>query len=1165
MSRLISSFLCRLRALIQNFEFLPSSVGRRRVQGSAASALQGASTVADCAPATSLSARRIGDTKQPNRVQTLTPPLAMPGAGRLRLSAFASFFRARLAVSVFLAPLTVGTLALLLLLVGAAPSGAQTELAGVYGRVTDASGAVIVDAEVEIKNVDTNQSVTVKTNQDGLYTIPSLRPGHYLINVRKPGFKSVTVTEMTLNVQDNVVRNFALQVGSIAETVTVRADDLHINTTDGAVSTVVDRQFAENLPMNGRSFQTLIELTPGVVVTPASFTDPGQFSVNGQRASANYFTVDGVSANIGLPAFGGLSQGAGGAIPGFSVLGGTNNLVSQDALQEFRIQTSTYAPEFGRTPGAQVSIATRSGTNEFHGALFEFLRNNVLDANDWFSNQKGLPRSPERINDFGGVLGGPIIKNRTFFFFSYEGQRLRLPQTGITTVPSLSARQSAAVDIQPFLNAYPLPNGSDLGNGQAEFNAGFSDRSSMNATSFRIDYTLKGRLTLFGRYNHAPSELVTRRGLGGLSSLSTIGSQRIKTQTLTSGATWAVTPARVNDFRFNYSRTSAGGFSRLDTLGGATVPPDSILFPAGFSSKNAQFSFFVLDLQGSDWGLGRLAENRQQQFNVVDSVSLQTGAHSLKFGVDYRRLSPAFGPAAYSSQVAFQDVPSVLARTPAFVFIVANRGGSVLFRNLSAFLQDTWKVIPRLVLTYGLRWDVDFAPSTINGPDLLAVTQFDDLSALALAPTGTPVFKTKYNNFAPRVGAAYELRQAKGWETVVRGGFGLFYDLATQQIGDALFGGTFPFGASTFILGQPFGGANLGFPLDPAITQPPPISLNSLKSGTLVAFNPDLKLPRVYQWNVTLEKSLGNNQKASMAYLAAVGRRLIQPEEVFMPNPNFGGAELVRNGVTSDYHSLQVQFERRLSQGVQGLASYTWSHSIDTASSSSALPSNLFVAGLSRNANRGSSDFDVRHSFSAAVTWNLPAPRANRVLQSVLGNWSVDNIIQARSGVPVDVFNGNLFSFSFGKDFATVRPDAVAGVPLFLSDRAVAGHRRINAAAFVDPPIDPVTGFPLREGTLGRNALRGFGASQWDFAVRRQFALSESWGLQFRAEFFNLLNHPNFANPIGDLSNPLFGQSITMLARGLGGGAFAAGSGAFNPIFQIGGPRSIQFALKLQF
>src|SRR5208282_1663526 len=230
--------------------------------------------------------------------------------------------------------------------------------------------------------------------------------------------------------------------------------------------TVVDRTFADNLPLNGRSFQTLIMLTPGVVVTQTAYDDQGQFSVNGQRADANYFTVDGVSANFGVTGFLPLVQAAGGALPALSVAGGTNSLVSVDAMQEFRVQTSSFAPEFGRTPGGQISIATRSGTNDFHGTLFEYFRNDVLDSNDWFNgytNNPPLPKAEERQNDFGGVLGGPIIKNRTFFFFSYEGLRLRLPQTAISSVPDVGSRQTPNDPaMQQFLNAYPLPNGPEV-------------------------------------------------------------------------------------------------------------------------------------------------------------------------------------------------------------------------------------------------------------------------------------------------------------------------------------------------------------------------------------------------------------------------------------------------------------------------------------------------------------------------------------------------------------------------------------------------------------------------------------------------------------------------------------------------------------------------------
>src|SRR5205807_2215516 len=260
-----------------------------------------------------------------------------------------------------------------------------------------------------------------------------------------------------------------------------------IGTESATVSTVVDRQFVENIPLNGRSFQTLIMLTPGVVLVPTSYTSQGQFSVNGQRSDGNYFTVDGVSANTGIAITSGLNQTAGGSLPGLSAQGGTNSLVSVDAMEEFRIQTSSFAPEFGRTPGGQISIATRSGTNEFHGTLSEYLRNGALDADDWFVNFNHLTKPAERQHDFGGVFGGPIRNDKTFFFLSYEGLRLRQPSALETVVPDAASRLQAPAAMQPLLNAYPVANGAELGAGLAQFNAGFSNPSALDAFSLRVD------------------------------------------------------------------------------------------------------------------------------------------------------------------------------------------------------------------------------------------------------------------------------------------------------------------------------------------------------------------------------------------------------------------------------------------------------------------------------------------------------------------------------------------------------------------------------------------------------------------------------------------------------------------------------------------------------
>jgi hypothetical protein len=1057
------------------------------------------------------------------------------------------------------------------------PQCALAQSASVSGRVTDNSNAVIPDVEVEIRNTDTGVTQNTKTNRDGFYTFAVLNPGHYLMNVRKQQFQTVSVTGIILNVQDNLSRNFVLQVGSSAESITVTAAGYTINTTDATVSTVVDRQFAENLPLNGRSFQTLIYLTPGVVVTTSNIDDNGQFSVNGQRPVSNYWMVDGVSANIGIGATGSSpspGNGLGGALGSFSVLGGTNSLVSVDALQEFRIQTSTYAPEFGRTPGGQISIVTRSGTNQFHGTLFDYFRNDVLDANNWFNTAvtPPLPKAEERQNDFGGTFTGPIVKDRTFFFFSYEGLRLRLPQTSLDTVPDANpadplARQNAIAAVQPFLNAFPLPNGPQakdaLGNpipGVFDFNASYSNPASLDAYSLRIDHKLSDKWSLFGRYNYSPSEILQHKGGGG--PISELQSENITIQTATAGATWVISPTISNDLRFNYSRTNAESHFSMDNSGGA-VPLTSAPFPSPFTVQNANFQLFLVALNDGFIELGNGQHQLQKQINIVDSLSAQRGSHSMKFGVDFRRLTPLFDPPAYSLIVEFADVPSTVTGNYALTAPSSTIGATFLFRNLGLYAQDTWRAAPRLTLTYGLRWDLDFVPKSINGPNFAAATGFDlnNLSNLALAPVGTPLYKTTYGNVAPRVGAAYQLSQSQDWQTVVRGGFGVFYDLATSEEGSLLLSGgqNYPFGSFT---SNPPG----TFPLSASAVAPLPIAPpNATNGGALLAFDPRLRLPYTLEWNVAFEQAIGRQQTISASYIGAAGRRLLDTAFVFSPNPNLAAAQLVTNKGTSDYHSLQVQFQRRLSRGLQALASYAWSHSIDTGSAgSTAVTSNALVASAI-NANRGPSDFDIRTAFNAGITYDVPAPKANALMNAFLRGWSIDNIILARSAPPVtvasDIYNG-MFVETLNGSFTFLRPDVVPGQPFYLHGAQYPGGKALNPAAFTAPPTDPKTGQFL-QGNLGRNALRGFGMTQWDFAVHRDFPIHESLKLQFRAEMFNVLNHPNFGLPDGLLSDPTFGLSTSMLGQALNNGNL--GGGAFDPLYQLGGTRSIQFALKLIF
>ena len=528
----------------------------------------------------------------------------------------------------------------LLLLVSLASNSAfaQLETATVSGQVVDPSGLSITAAQVKLVDIDRDTAISTATNTSGLYTFPSVRPGRYRMEVTAAGFKVVNVTGLTLNVQDHLDQNFKLAVGSVSESVTVEGGAPLVDTESATVSTVVDRNFAENLPLNGRSFQTLIELTPGVVLTTSSSVSDGQFSVNGQRADSNYWMVDGVSANIGVSVWGGTDT-LSGSLGGFSAQGGTNSLVSVDAMQEFRIQTSTFAPEFGRTPGGQISIVTRSGTNQWHGTAFDYFRNDVLDANDWFNgvnilNPTLLPKAEERQNDFGGVLGGPIIKNRTFFFFSYEGLRLRLPQTAISTVPDVGSRQTPNDPaMQPFLNAYPLPNGPEVlqnGNptGTAAFNASYSNRSTLDAASLRVDHKLNDKLTLFGRYDYAPSELVQRPGPNYDDALSVISTIHMPTQTATLGITWSVSPLLTNDLRANYSRVRPSQTYSLDSFGGATPFVGSAVgLPSPYTSSNSSIDVLILDLNGFGLDTGPAGSQLQRQFNLVDSLSLQKGSH----------------------------------------------------------------------------------------------------------------------------------------------------------------------------------------------------------------------------------------------------------------------------------------------------------------------------------------------------------------------------------------------------------------------------------------------------------------------------------------------------------------------------------------------------------
>jgi len=463
--------------------------------------------------------------------------------------------------------------------------------------------------------------------------------------------------------------------------------------------------------------------------------------------------------------------------------------------------------------------------------------------------------------------------------------------------------------------------------------------------------------------------------------------------------------------------------------------------------------------------------------------------------------------------------------------------------NFSAFSQDTWAVNRRLSITYGLRWELNTPPNEKNGNDPFTVIGLDNPQTATLGPRGQ-LWQTTYNNFAPRFGMAFRVRDVPGKETTLRGGIGIFYDLGGSGGAVDAFGNNFPYTTRKILAG-------VIFPLKAAEAEPLAFSLVPVGQAINV-FDPELKLPRTYQWNFAVEQSLDTSQTVSVSYVAALGRQLIIRDFLFQPSPSFLFINVTKGLAKSDYHALEAQFQRRFTRGLQALASYTWSHSLDNVSD--PLSFSVPINKVSLAQERGPSDFDVRQSFTAAVTYNLPGPDISSGSHFILRDWGLDATFRTRTATPVNVITGiDTLNLSFVGS-SVLRPDVVSGVPLYLADGAVGGARRINPAAFTVPVA--------RQGTLGRNALRGFPVWELNVALRKQFSLTEQVKLQFRAEAFNVFNHPNFADPDGRLfnaasvSNPLFGRAPTMLGRSLGG---------LNALYQIGGPRSIQFALKVQF
>jgi hypothetical protein len=1019
---------------------------------------------------------------------------------------------------------------------------AQSTNATLSGVVVDSAGKVIPDAMIEILNEATNMHYAGQTNGTGIYTVSILPPGQYRVQVSKDGFKTIIKPGIVLNVQSALALNFTLPIGATSETVTVDSGTSSLNTTDASVTTVIDRKFVQNIPLNGRSFQDLISLTPGVVThSPQSggaATVSGDFSVNGQRTESNYYSVDGVSGNLSAGnGYGTQTAATSGSVPSSTALGTTQSLISVDALQEFRVASSTYSAEYGRSPGGQFSLLTRSGTNQFHGTAYDYLRNSFFDANDWFNDRYGELPTALRQNDFGATLGGPVIaphlysgRDRTFFFLSYEGLRLTQPQAAsINYVPDTYMREQAPPAIQPILNAFPIQTGIDYGTaanpGLAQFIKAYSVPSQIDSTSIRLDHTFTPKLAIFFRYGTTPSSTQSR-------SLSEVAQQHIRTSTYTLGATSRLAGNIDNEFRIGYGESKSSQAGTIDAFGAGTpVDLAEQLGVGGYTNPSPYFGIFVSGVGNAVFNVTN-AKSENKQWNLVDSVSTAVGNHEIKVGIDYRRVIAPTDPPATSPAAEFFTTSSVLANSVDYLFLEKQVSATPIFNQTSIYAQDEWRIARNVHLSLGLRWEINPPPSEAHGNAAYTLSgSLEDPSTLSLAPRGTALWRTTWHNIAPRLGVAWTMRSAPGWETVFHAGGGVFFDSNSQVASMGFEGLGFTAYEDYSAVPLPITSGQMQF--STAVAGPP------YTGGTVYAFPAHLQLPYTLQWNASIQQALGKSQVFSLTYVGSNGRRLTGQHSYSLTslNPNFGSVVEFPADLTSNYQALQMQFQRRVAHGLQALASYTWSHSLDFGSSYQALP-----------LVRGNSDFDVRNSFSGGMSWDMPALKGSTPVRNVVGNWGIDGRLAARTAYPITLRGNYLTDAATGRVYFG-NLDLVPDEPIYLHGSQYPGGRAINPAAFVSPSGNSA-------GNAPRNFIRGFGEVQVNLAARREFPLHDRVMLQFRAEAFNILNHPNFGYVDPYLTDATFGQATQMLNQSLGTVASQ---------YQQGGPRSLQFALKFVF
>ncbi len=1046
----------------------------------------------------------------------------------------------------------------------ALPATAQTVRGSISGVVTDATGAVVPAAKVVLVDLETNKLRTTTSNQGGQFLVPSLVAGSYRLEIEFAGFQKY-IREVSILLNQNLIWDVQLEVGSGRDYTVVEVEP--IKTDTAARSTVIENRQVTQLPLDGRNFFELSLLVPGTAPAAQGSAGSvrGDFAINvsGNREDSNLFLLDGV-------------------YNGDPKLNGVGVTPPVDAIREFEVLTSNHDASFGRNAGGQVNVALKSGTNQLHGTVYHFFRNAALDARNHFA-PAGEPDPKYQRNQFGFTLGGPIVRNRTFFFGDYEGRIAREGITRITNVPTDAERVGdfsayclpAPGPGCPFVAAlggflpmipsafqhpvgaalaalYPSPNRSPAAGLGGNFVSSPALRDNQHHFDVRVDHAFSDHSEFTVRYSFVDRNLFEPFSGPTFSLLPGFGNDvPRRAQNLMLAETHVFSPHWINEARFAYHRVAIG----VNQEGQGTSINQQVGLP-DISSNPRDFGLSFIRISGFS-PLGHEFNNPQASatntIQLIDHLSYVRGRHTLKSGFEFRALQQngfrdvqSRGLLQFLGPFTGNPLADLLLGLPSVTGVAQLDNPQHLRAETWAFFaQDSFRVRPDLTITAGLRYEYTSPPVDIGDRANLY-----DPATGTLVPVGTggvprSGYKSDANNFAPRVGIAWS--PGRG-DTVVRAGYGVYFDQSALAPAEGLYFNAPYFDFRLFFTLPPQPPVFPGYTL--TLTDPFPInSFPITLPASALNFQRDLSMPYSQHWNLTVQRRLGATRSMEIGYVGTRGTHLITARDInqpapatafpnFRPNPQFDDITSVESRASSIYHALQARFQQRLWCGVTVLSSYTWSKSIDDASgffASSADP-NFPQDSNNTAAERSLSNFDTRQRFTLGYTYDIPlGPLAARQwVKQVFGGWQTNGILALQSGRPftvallpeLDQSNTGRSVLGFG---ANDRPNLV-GNPRLGSPSEAAWF---NAAAF---QLQPFGSF----GTAGRNILESPGLAVFNMSMVKHLEWSDRLRLQFRSEFFNLFNRTNYDFPDSFLGSPTFGQ-----------------------ITSAGAPRHIQFGLKL--